>query len=154
MQSTYLTPALTSQKATFNQILVAHSLQSGSTSDCDQGQLSLEVTAMLESGIALLKGIKQRLHGGAVFAEYLSNITLIDCSFTENHATSTGGVLHSERGGMVTIRECIFMNNSAGRYGGEIVKCLFMAVYFPPMESNAVVEVSSLQNMKCCQETH
>ena len=56
--------------------------------------------------------------GGVMFTELHSNITFINCSFVENHATTNGGVLYSDEGCTITVYNCTYANNSARVHGG------------------------------------
>jgi len=64
-------------------------------------------------------------HGGAMLSTY-SNTTVINCSFNNNSASSTGGAIRIGTGNDSTFVNCAFINNAAAaggaifRIGGEV----------------------------------
>ena len=61
--------------------------------------------------VILSNGGRDGDDGGAIEAMYGTNLTVINCTFTDNHAES-GGAIYS-LGGVVVIRDCVFDNNFA-----------------------------------------
>ena len=60
--------------------------------------------------------------GGVVVVEDDVYLDIINCNFSRNHATISGGVIFMESVGVVTIpiASSLFSDNSAGNHGGEM----------------------------------
>ena len=105
----------------------------GNTIDCSKAQLRSS------SGDITLKNLKfingNSFNGGAIHIIGSARFTIINCTFTNNQASSFGGAIYNNVVDTLTVRDCKFTGNKATTSGGAIFS-----------KGNVVVEKSIFEN--------
>ena len=59
-------------------------------------------------------------YGGAIYLYFMSNITIENTEFYDNHADFKAGAIYQDYGGILKCNKCQFKSNVAGAYGGAL----------------------------------
>jgi predicted outer membrane repeat protein len=78
----------------------------------------------------LINGSVSNVEGGAIFEDYLANLTVNNCSFSGNTAGGgfDGGAI-ADVGGNLTVNNCAFSGNTASNLGGAIAAFPYAAQF-------------------------
>ena len=105
----------------------------GNTIDCSKASIRSS------SGDITLKNLKfsngNSFNGGAIYITGSAKFTIINCTFTNNKASSFGGSIYNNVVDTLTIKDCKFTGNDAKITGGAIFS-----------KGNVVVEKSVFEN--------
>ena len=102
-------------------------------------------------------------HGGAIFANWNSEVTLLDCNFTSNQAigysnfnghtdirdVSSGGAINAYR---LTVKKCSFMDNIADGYGSAIFVKGSTSISDSTFHNNLAKAKDKSYDEKTCEE--
>jgi len=98
---------------------------------------------------------------GAVYPRFGSVVSIVDCTFDNNHAGYDCGAIYVRHSGShATITDCRFTNNSAGHNGGAIgvgygatatiVKCTFIQTHHCTHITGAVMAFQATMDVSDC----
>ena len=70
-------------------------------------------------GFTIINGLAQ-LNGGGMYISLNTNITIQNCTFSDNSAGGQGGGIYSSYNSNIVVQNCTFSDNSAGDNGGGL----------------------------------
>ncbi len=86
----------------------------------------------------IINGKNNSSSGGAIYLDSNTNLTIINCTFTDNYAAAFGAAIFSYSNNKISINDSEFINNKAGNAGG--------AIFSLSANDNVIIENSLFEN--------